>query len=224
MCGRFSFAATDKIIEEHFGFAPGKEYIPSHNVAPSQKRPIITNENNNRFSYFNWAYFPFWTKEISASKAIINARIETLNTKVSFRHLTNKKRCLIPADGYYEWKNSSGGKIPYYFYTKPNEIFSMAGLWDEFPVKGSLYSCFCIITIPAKACAKEIHHRMPMIIKKEDYHKWLDASKEIKEENYSFSYENMHNHSIRSLVNSPQNNNAAIKKAYSYPENPSLDF
>jgi putative SOS response-associated peptidase YedK len=88
MCGRFSFAATDKIIEEHFGFAPGNEYIPSHNVAPGQKRPIITNENSNRFSHFNWGYLPFWTKEIGAS--IMNGKrpAEEKFLIISIKHKT----------------------------------------------------------------------------------------------------------------------------------------
>jgi len=125
MCGRFSFAITEKIIEEHYGF-PIPGFTPRYNCAPSQMLAVITNQNPGTFSFLKWGFIPSWSKDSSIGNKMINAKAETVSSKPAFRNSFQTKRCLIPADSFYEWSQDTD-KTPYRIMLKDQPVFSMAG-------------------------------------------------------------------------------------------------
>lgn len=215
MCGRFSFALTDKIIEEHFDVAIGDEnFFPRYNCAPSQNLAVITNEDPKKLSYFKWGLVPFWAKDYSIGNKMINAKAETIFEKPVFRNALKSRRCLIPADSFYEWKQDKE-KMPYRILMKDESPFAMAGIWEIWnDVEGKPFFTFSIITTKANNFMIDIHHRMPVILGAADEKKWL-ASKNTDEINSlmkPFQSEQMKAYPISKLVNSPVNNSAEIQQ------------
>ena len=177
MCGRFSFAASDRIIEDHFGITPDKTgYKPRYNCAPSQKLAVISSELPTTFSYMKWGLIPYWAKDISIGNKLINAKAETITEKPSFKQSFLFKRCLVPADGFYEWKKEKE-KTPYRITMKDDSLFAMAGLWSRWhDAEGKIIDSFAIITTEANGLMQPIHHRMPVILEAQDYKTWLESS------------------------------------------------
>ncbi len=162
MCGRFSFAITEKFIEEHYGFSL-PDYTPRYNCAPAQMLAVVTDHQPGGFSFLRWGFVPSWAKEISAGSTMINAKAETVSTKPAFRKSLLTKRCLVPADSFYEWSQGSS-KIPYRILLKNKPVFSMAGIWSEWQSpENIIISSFAIITTEANAMVGNIHNRMPVI-------------------------------------------------------------
>ena len=169
MCGRSSLTKTEKELEERFQatfYSDGLvQYnpLPNFNVAPSHMMPVITNEDKLHFQAYRWGLIPFWAKDQKIGYKMINARIETLFEKSSFKMAVAKRRCLVPADGFYEWKKIKGpdGKItkqPYRIQTTDQEIFSMAGLWDRWKAPdGQTVFSFTVITQGPNETMKDIH-------------------------------------------------------------------
>jgi putative SOS response-associated peptidase YedK len=213
MCGRFSFAFTDKIIEELFDVDIGDDInIPRYNCAPSQNLAVITNENQRKLSYFKWGLVPSWAKDISIGNKMINAKAETIFEKPAFRNAIKSRRCLVPADSFYEWKQDKE-KTPYRILMKDESPFAMAGIWELWnDAEGrSLYS-FSIITTESNDLMKNIHPRMPVILGTADKNKWLQTNvpeilKTIMQPCHS---EIMKAYPISKLVNSPANNSTEI--------------
>ncbi len=185
MCGRSSLTKTEKELEDRFQatfYSDGlAQYnpLPNYNVAPSHMMPIITNTDKMHFQAFRWGLIPFWAKDIKIGYKMINARIETLMEKSSFKMAVSKRRCLVPADGFYEWKKvkDANGKLikqPYRMTTKDQEVFAMAGLWDRWksPDGQQIFS-FTVITQPPNDVMKDIHNRMPAILTPEQESLWL---------------------------------------------------
>ncbi len=174
MCGRFTLTATSDAIAEAFALDRPPEQLPRYNIAPSQ--PIITivsdPETRHRESRFMiWGLIPSWSKD--PSKGLINARAETVHEKPSFRSALKRRRCLIPADGFYEWqKLEKGSKQPFYFHLRDRGLFAFAGLWESYQ---DLETC-TIITTKANALLETIHDRMPVILEPEQYDRWLDPN------------------------------------------------
>ncbi|MFH0866920.1 MAG: SOS response-associated peptidase [Bacteroidota bacterium] len=215
MCGRFSFALTDKIIEEHFDVdIEDYDFIPNYNCAPSQNLAVITNESHRRFSYFKWGMVPFWAKVSSVGNKMINAKAETIFEKPAFRNAIKSRRCLIPADSFYEWKKGKE-KIPYRIMMKDESPFSMAGIWETWnDAEGKPLFTFSVITTEANSFIKDIHLRMPVILSATDEKKWLTTSCSDKIISMMKPYpsELMIAYPISKLVNSPVNNSAEIHK------------
>ncbi|MEA1946674.1 MAG: SOS response-associated peptidase [Thermodesulfobacteriota bacterium] len=179
MCGRFSQFSSFQKIQQTFNIETVLfETIPNYNVAPTQEiLTIIKHDNENKLEKLHWGLVPFWARDISIGSRMINARAETVAGKPSFRNAFKKRRCLIPADGFYEWKGEKGNKQPYYVFIPSSEPFAFAGLWERWTDKDeeSVYNSCTIITTAASESIREIHHRMPVILDPKFHEKWLNA-------------------------------------------------
>lgn len=181
MCGRSSLTKTEKELEERFGATFYSEDLerynplPNFNVAPSHILPVILNSDTHHFNAVRWGFIPFWAKDIKISYKMINARIETLLEKNTFKSAVKNKRCLIPSDGFYEWKKTPEGKTPYRIARQDNQLFSYAGLWSKWqsPDGESILS-FTIITQAPNKKLEDIHDRMPAMLMPEQESLWLD--------------------------------------------------
>ena len=165
MCGRFAVSITTDQIEK---LVPGisKLDIPqSFNVAPSQNIATIRHESNE-IDFLRWGLIPFWAKDISISYKMINARAESISEKVSFKNAYKKRRCIIPASGYYEWKKELDGKQAYYIKEANDDVLAMAGIWEKWTNKenGEIIESASIITCDANDYISDMHHRMPVMI------------------------------------------------------------
>ena len=150
-------------------------FTPSRNISPGQHIPaVIRRDDKNILVTFLWGLIPSWSKDTSIGAKLINARAETVNEKPSFKNAFQKRRCLIVADGFYEWKKDGKKKIPYYFYLKSGKPFGFAGLYESWfsPEKKQMDTC-TIITTQANSLVRPIHERMPVIIPKKQEEIWL---------------------------------------------------
>jgi putative SOS response-associated peptidase YedK len=183
MCGRYSLAAKAEKIAKRFQVDPTDAYKPKYNAAPTQLMPVITTDSPDGLSFFYWGMVPAWSNNRSVSQTLINARAETLLEKATFRTSFRWRRCLIPADGFYEWKAlGKKSKVPYRFTLKQDELFAFAGLWDEFETAdGVLHHTFVIITTEANPLVHPIHDRMPAILTPDDEKRWLDPKVEAED-------------------------------------------
>jgi len=183
MCGRYTIAISlDELYEmfrlESFGSYEHTPFKPRYNVAPTQMVPaIIGHDGKRRLGELRWGLIPSWAKDAKIGYQTINAKAETVAQKPAFRHSFLRKRCLIPADGFYEWQKSDGSKQPYRIVLKDRAAFAMAGLYDTWtdPEGNKLSSCTIITTTPNSLMAG-IHDRMPVILRPEDEEIWLDRS------------------------------------------------
>ncbi len=214
MCGRFALSAKTKQIEKLVpGLKSEIEITPRYNIAPTQNVLSVLNSNNQEFHLIKWGLIPFWSKDEKIGSKLINARIETLQEKPAFRNPLKSKRCIIFADGFYEWdKNSSSGKIPYFIRLKSNEPFAFAGLWDSWKNSDSTVVNSCtIITTRANDLMQNIHNRMPVILQNEIIQKWLSNDnfdlKMIEELKEPYSSNKMEMYMVSTIVNSPINDN-----------------
>lgn len=177
MCGRFSLSASPEAIQELFSLSDAPKSPARYNIAPSQPVAAVratTLGGKRDFTFFNWGLVPFWAKEPSIGARMINARAETVAEKPSFRAAFRYRRCLIPADGYFEWVNTDEGKQPFHIHQPSNAPFAFAGLWErwESPDGSAIESC-TIITTEANQDVRKIHHRMPAILFPQDFERWL---------------------------------------------------
>jgi putative SOS response-associated peptidase YedK len=180
MCGRYRLTAKERYIVEHFDLDGEGEvqWSPRYNIAPTQDVPVIrqdAREPRRLFSLMRWGLVPYWAKGASFGNRAINAMAETAAEKPAFRDPLRKQRCLIPADGFYEWKKlSSREKQPYNIGLKDDALFAFAGLWDRWlSPSGGLETC-TILTTSANSLTRDVHDRMPVILQPEDYDLWLD--------------------------------------------------
>lgn len=182
MCGRFAVSITTDQIEK---LIPGisKLDIPrNYNVAPSQSIAALK-QGSHDIDFFHWGLIPFWAKDKSISYKMINARSETVHEKASFKNSLKKRRCLIPASGYYEWKKEGKDKQPYYIKPKKDELFLFAGLWESWTDKenGEIIESASIITTDANKQISDVHHRMPVFITKDLVDTWMKQDYQLDE-------------------------------------------
>lgn len=214
MCGRFALSAKTKQIEKLVpGLKSEIDFKPRYNIAPSQNILSVLNTKSTSIQYIKWGLIPFWSKDEKIGSKLINARIETLQEKPAFRNSLKSKRCIIFADGFFEWdKNTSTKKIPYFIRLKSQEPFAFAGLWDSWKDSDNnvINSC-TIITTQSNELMKNIHNRMPVILQNELIPNWLsndyfdlELIEELKE---PYSSEKMEMYMVSSIVNSPMNDN-----------------
>ena len=190
MCGRYTLSVRHEVLAEKFGVSgPLPELSPSYNVAPGREVPAVVGEADGdggnyrrRMEMLRWGLIPPWADDPAIGYRMINARAETAPSKPSFRRAFRKRRCLIPADGFYEWKKENGGKQPYHFRLKDGESFAFAGIWESWtdPDGGTVRSC-AILTTEANEVVGEVHARMPVILPPEDHYIWLDPDFEETE-------------------------------------------
>jgi putative SOS response-associated peptidase YedK len=179
MCGRFVVFSDLEQLKEYFWIDKVLSKItPNFNVAPTQEiLAIVREEGLNVLEKLYWGLVPHWSKDISAGYKMINARMETVASKPSFREAFKKRRCLIPADGFYEWSGSKGNKQPFFITLPDEKPFAFAGLWETWWDKenqGEPYRSCTIITRNASTSLKHIHDRMPAILHPDTYDAWLD--------------------------------------------------
>jgi len=178
MCGRFNLTATPETIVEHFHLQRLPRYQPSYNIAPAQKILSIVELEDKSLKAVNlfWGLVPSWSKDTKNSHHLINARSETVREKPSFRAAFQKRRCLIVANGFYEWQQLEGHKQAFNIHRQDNGLFAFAGFWEHWQQEQTtLYSC-TIITTQATGLMQPIHERMPVIITPENYSHWLDKT------------------------------------------------
>ena len=216
MCGRFVQNFTLETIKKLFNISDTPSDISSNfNVAPTHEiLAILKHDNENKLERLYWGLVPFWAKDISIGSRMINARAETVSKKASFRNAIKKRRCLIPADGFYEWKGEKGAKQPYYITIPSNETFAFAGLWEIWTDKEtedeSIYKSCTIITTEASGSIRELHNRMPVILDLKYHENWLDAEiqdpKELEGILKDGVIRGMKYYPVSKLVNSVKNN------------------
>lgn len=215
MCGRFALYANYGALLERFEIeeaALGQGvYEENYNVAPSEQIVAVINDGKrNRLGTFRWGLIPSWAKDQKIGYKMINARAETAAEKPSFRHAFKKKRCLIPANAFYEWKKGENGKIPMLIHLGGGELFAFAGLWEswESPEGEVIHSCTILTTQP-NAVMADIHDRMPVILAKEAEKIWLDPNIQdpelLQELIKPYDSEELEAYEVSGAVNSPRN-------------------
>jgi len=180
MCGRFTLALTGEQLSLAFPWLNVPQQLqPRYNVAPTQPVATVANDGRHQVEFFQWGLVPSWAKDPSIGNRLINARAETLAEKPSFRAAYRRRRCLILADGFYEWQSGPdrGAKIPYYLQLASGDPFAFAGLWEIWhaPDGSQLYSCTIITTRPNELVAP-IHDRMPAILSPDHFQRWLSPA------------------------------------------------
>lgn len=176
MCGRYTLTASIQTIAETFGVPASLETEARYNVAPTQQVVTIMRNGANHLAMLQWGLIPSWAKDESIGAKMINARAETLAEKPSFKRLLRSRRCLIVADGFYEWKKEYGGKTPMYITMKGGQPFAFAGLWDSWKDRDGqqLRTCTIVTTMP-NDLVSTIHDRMPAILLPSARDMWLDT-------------------------------------------------
>jgi len=184
MCGRFAFYSPHEAIVRLFGVAAAPEIEPRWNIAPTQFIATVREAGGPReVAMLYWGLVPSWAKEKAIGARMINARSETLTEKPSFRNAFRRRRCLILADGYYEWQRSAAVKQPYFIALDDGEPFGMAGLWERWrdPLTGEPLESCCIVTASPSPTVAHVHDRMPVIVPPDAYAEWLDPKNEATE-------------------------------------------
>ncbi len=211
MCGRFIFFEVDK-IEYRFDIVldKGLNFKPSFNIAPSEETLVIINENSKkRVDLFKWGFIPSWMKNKENLKPLINLRDDTLLNKENFSFYLKNNRCIIPANGFYEWKEENKTKKPYLIFLKDFKIFTFAGIYNIVQINDEIIKTFAIITTEPNEKIKNIHNRMPVILKKEDEDIWLDNNlkdlNELKKFIKPYPDEEIDFYKVSLLVNNPGN-------------------
>lgn len=182
MCGRYRLTAKERYLRDHFGLDDDPYWTPRWNIAPTQQVAVVRRppkDGARTFSQMGWGLIPSWAKDASIAAHTINAMGETLAGKPAFKESLRQRRCLIPADGFYEWKRHLRGcKQPFNIGLKDGSVFAFAGLWDcwlNLATGGPLETCTIITTTP-NSILSDVHDRMPVILRPEDYDLWLDPA------------------------------------------------
>ncbi len=177
MCGRFTLTTTGETVAEWFELADPLVLTPRYNIAPSQPVAVVREEGGRVLEARRWGLIPSWAKDPRIGNKMINARAETLLERPAYRQAFRQRRCLIPADGFYEWRRNAAGRQAFYIRDREHPVFGMAGLWEEWrdPAGKRVGSC-TIITTEANPAVASVHDRMPVILRPADYGAWLDPA------------------------------------------------
>ena len=178
MCGRYTLRHDIQAIAQEFHVAPSLQPVPRYNIAPTQEVVSVLQNGDAHLELLRWGLIPSWAKEESIGSKMINARAETLAEKPSFKRLLHSKRCLVVADGFYEWRQEGRGpKTPMYITLKDGELFAFAGLWDAWKdADGQVIRTCTIITTEPNELMASIHTRMPAILPRDAREIWLDTA------------------------------------------------
>jgi putative SOS response-associated peptidase YedK len=179
MCGRFVITSAPEALRRLLAYKEQPNFPPRHNIAPTQPVPVVRLEQGERhFALVRWGLIPSWVKDPKQFALLINARLEGLVEKPSFRAAMKRRRCLIPADGFYEWKKDGKTKQPYFIRAKSREPFAFAGLWETWTDRdGGEIETAAIVTCAANETLAPVHDRMPVIVQPEHFDAWLDCDK-----------------------------------------------
>ena len=185
MCGRYLLKAPAEALRRAFGFVEQPNLMPRYNIAPTQDVPVIRERREPKgertLQLLRWGLIPSWAEDMKGGAKLINARAEGISERPSFREAFWKRRCLVPADGFYEWRTEGKLKQPYLIQRRDRAPFAFAGLWERWvprmqPPEPAYIDSFTIVTTRANALLEPLHLRMPVILAPEDYARWLDRS------------------------------------------------
>jgi len=213
MCGRYSIGDEIKELAQQHDYSIPSDFDPTYNAAPGQSLPVLSHPHPNAFSLMHWGIQPFWAKD--QSKRLINARAETVAEKASFKKSFQQRRCLIAADGYYEWMKGPDGKTPYRIFRKDAPAFFLAGIWDTND-EGKAY--FAIITSEASPSIAHIHDRMPVILEDDAVVFWLSDSEDfagLQDILRPFDDQQLQAYSVSKAVNRVSNNLPSLREPLS---------
>jgi putative SOS response-associated peptidase YedK len=180
MCGRFVITSPPEAVRQIFGYAEQPNFPPRHNIAPTQPIPVVIVENDARhFRLMRWGLIPAWVKDPRKITLMINARSETVQDKPAFKNAIKRRRCLVPADGYYEWQAAAGGKRPFFIHRRDGRPFGFAALAETWVgPNGEELDTVAIVTAPAGPNLAVLHHRVPVTIPPGDFERWLTGNEE----------------------------------------------
>ncbi len=213
MCGRFTLTATPDRLQEAFPqFHVPQQMLPHFNIAPTQPIAVVPNDGSNAVDFFTWGLIPSWAKDPAIGNRMINARSETLGEKPSFRTPYKRRRCLVLADGFFEWVKIPGqrAKQPHYITLLDHEPFAFAGLWEQWhSPDGSEIKSATIITTEPNSKIAALHNRMPVILHKRDYDRWLAPEDrtpaQLQDLLVAYPQDQMRHYPVSTIVNSPAN-------------------
>ena len=211
MCGRFTLNSDDNQLADHYGLADVPAFTGGYNIAPSAQVPVVRlgqeeeREQEREAAVCHWGFIPHWVRDPALTP--INARAETLTNKPYFREAFRQRRCLVPANGYYEWRVERGVKQPYFIRVKGVALFSFAGLWSSWQGTDGPLESFAVITTAAGEDLAHIHHRMPVIIGPDHYGTWLEAGGRELLRPCAMA---MEAHPVSRQVNNPRNQGEAL--------------
>lgn len=228
MCGRASLSKNEKELEQRFNASFYSEDIerynplPNFNLGPGQFHPVIINQDPGHFHYLRWGLIPYWAKDEKVAFKMINARAETILEKPAFKPSFKSRRCLVPVDGFYEWKKGPKGiSLPYRFVQKNQEIFSLAGIWETWnKANGEELHTFSVITVKANTIVGNIHARMPAILFPSEEKYWLDEgiqTNDLMELLDPYPDDAMFGYPVSTKVNSVKNNDPDLIKESAHP-------
>ncbi|TGB03919.1 SOS response-associated peptidase [Halobacillus salinus] len=215
MCGRYTLTADEQAIMEEFGIEKlVHEYEPRYNIAPGQKvLAVIQTREGKRAGMMYWGLVPSWAKDPQIGYKMINARSETAHEKPSFKRLMAEKRCLIIADSFYEWKKTESGKQPVRIFPENRSLFAFAGLWDHWKTEDEERFTCTILTQEANEFMQQVHHRMPVILPKEQQEQWIEPVKWSSDHAHQFveqlTMEDLDAYSVSTYVNAAKNEGPA---------------
>ena len=215
MCGRYTLKTPVSVLAEQFEIEDSPSSIsPSYNIAPTQQVATVLAENGKRkLEMLHWGLIPSWAKDPEVGNRMINARAETVAEKPSYRKAFQERRCLILADGFYEWQKTDNGKQPFYIRMQDESPFAFAGLWESWRNGREIRSCTIITTAPNELAAP-IHNRMPVILDPEDYEMWLDPDFDERDPLTSllkpYPADVMEAYPVSRRVNKPSNNEPGV--------------
>lgn len=217
MCGRFTLTLEPGELQELLDLGPFVHIVqPRYNIAPSQPVAIVKDPNTRAVELYQWGLVPFWSKDIKIGSRMINARSETVAEKPAFRAAFKYRRCLVLADGFYEWKKAAGGggKIPYLFKLRDDGPFTFAGLYEHWqsPEGGELHTC-TILTCEPNELVGQVHNRMPVMLNAEERWQWLAPElqpKDLLDLLKPYPAGEMKGFAVSKAVNSPANDNPEV--------------
>lgn len=226
MCGRYSLFAPVSDVEDRFDAMFEYAFEPRYNAAPNQSLPVVTNEEPETIQRMEWGLVPSWTDDRS-DFGLINARAETLTEKGSFRESYEQRRCVVPADGFYEWTETDGGKAPYRVTLADESVFGMAGLWERWDPpqrqtglgefgggtvqeEPDTVETFTIVTTEPNDVVGELHDRMAVVLDPEELSTWLHGVDEDRQSLLSPYDGEMGAYRVPSAVNDPSNDSPAV--------------
>ena len=212
MCGRFTLSQQAPAIASVFQLNQVPTIEPRYNIAPTQPVATVlqTSARERQFQLLRWGLIPAWAKDATMGSRLINARAETVAEKPSFRSAFRHRRCLVIADGFYEWRRQDGKKQPFYFRMQNQQPFAFAGLWEHWQdPKGEAIDSCTILTTEANELLQQIHERMPVILNPKDYDLWLDPTvqklEQLQQLLQPYSSTAMTSYPVSTKVNKPTN-------------------
>lgn len=211
MCGRYTITVNPETVQQELGLASmPADFQPRYNVAPTQPVAVVADAEGRRAEMMRWGLIPSWAKDIEIGSKMINARSETITEKPSFRNAFMKRRCLVLADGFYEWQKGGGPRgrsQPYYFKLEDGQPFAFAGLWEfwKSPQGEAIRSC-TIITCPANDIVRPVHERMPVMLTGDALWAWMEGTSaaDLQAMLKPYPPQKMHSYPVAPLVNRPE--------------------